>query len=691
LGLLAHARARPEWPWARCLPPRVRRHDTSALAAHRLLPGPVEQRWPVRAGRRMSTIEGQTEGDPAPRRGRALASSLPWRVWRSPPDQPSWARPALLVVAGLACLAYAWDAGNVELEPFYGAAARSMSESWHDFVFGAFDPAGTLTVDKLPGALWPQALSLRLFGFHAWAVVLPQIVAGVLTVLVLYRAVRRLAGPTAGIVAAVAMAVSPVTVALNRGNVADSLLILLTVLAADATSAALLSGRRRSLLLAGVWVGLAFQTKMVQAWLILPALALAFGLAAPDRLRIRARSLALAGAVTLLVSLSWMTLVSLIPASERPYVDGTRNDSVFTQVFNYNGVARLGLSDLLGSVPQPAAFLVKLGQEADRVSNQAAGIKPSWHRLLGGLLGRTDGWLLPAALISAVGVLLERRGADRRDPLRACVLLWGTWLLVLFVFFSVGDYINSYYVAALSPATAALCGVGVGVFWRKRLHPAARACLAAALLGCTGYGAYLLQGGTGVPGWLLPVSLCFGIGGALAALLVHRLRGEGRSAGLAIGLVLACALPATAITSVLTVTRNLGPFAVPYSASAAAASRFSTPQALREARLEVDRFSSVYHTPIPFAIDSSLLAGPYIFATGKEIVPIGGNKGGVPAPSLSQLQDYITSKQLRAVLVPIEPPSADPRVVWVRTHCAQGERVPLSSEVQLAVYDCTGG
>jgi hypothetical protein len=125
------------------------------------------------------------------------------RFWRSPSDQPSWARPVLLGVACLAGLAYAWGSDNANLEPFYGGAARSMSNSWHDFLFGAFDPAGTVTVDKLPGALWLQALSLRILGFRVWAVVLPQILEGVATILVLYRAVRRLVGPVAGITAAI--------------------------------------------------------------------------------------------------------------------------------------------------------------------------------------------------------------------------------------------------------------------------------------------------------------------------------------------------------------------------------------------------------------------------------------------------------------------------------------------------------
>ena len=156
-----------------------------------------------------------------------------------------------------------------------------MSQSWHNFFFGAFDPWGTVSVDKLPGAFWVQALSVRVFGFHTWAIVLPQVVEGALTVLVLYRAVRRVAGPGAGLAAAVALAATPVTILLNRGNISDSLLILLLVLAADATTVAFTTGRLHSLVVAGVWVGLAFQAKMLQAWLVLPALYLAYVLAAP--------------------------------------------------------------------------------------------------------------------------------------------------------------------------------------------------------------------------------------------------------------------------------------------------------------------------------------------------------------------------------------------------------------------------
>ena len=660
---------------------------------------------------------------PPERRPRAALG----RIWRSPEDQPRWARPALLAIAAAAGLAYAWGMNGDALEDFYGAAARSMASSWHDFLFGAFDPAGTVSVDKLPGALWPQALSLRIFGFHVWAIVLPQVIEGVLTILVLYRAVRRLAGPVAGILAAAVLASSPVTVALNRGNVADSLMILLLVLAADATSSALLGetglpaergtlaggesppasadGRLRTLLLAGVWVGLAFQVKMLVAWLVLPALAGAYLLAAPPRLRIRVGHVALAGLVTVVVSLSWMSVVSLVPAHERPYVDGTQNDSLFSQVFDYNGVARLGGSNVFAGAGDPAAFLVHLSEAGTAPTHS---VKPGWHRLLGGVFGRDDGWLFPAALIAAAAVLIERRHAGRRDPLRACVVLWGTWLLLLAAFFSAGGYPNSYYVAALLPAVGALCGAGVALAWRLRERPAAAIGLAAALLCSVGYGVFLLGGATAVPGWLVPLAACAAMGGALVLLApllrsgrprapanrdvaasemeqgasagrevaaneeergapVGRATGPRPLAGRSVVLAVACALLLPGVAAVLMATRGLGPFAAPYEPTATTISRAAAREAQTRDGQVVEELASTYPTPIPLATDSSILAAPFILATGREILPIGGFQGGIPSPTLAALQRYIASGEARAFLLPLH--SNDPRILWIHAHC----------------------
>jgi 4-amino-4-deoxy-L-arabinose transferase-like glycosyltransferase len=608
------------------------------------------------------------------------------RFWRSPPDQPPWARPALVAIAAIAGVAYAWGMNGAALEVFYGAAARSMSTSWHDFLFGAFDPAGTVSVDKLPGALWPQALSLRIFGFHTWAIVLPQVLEGMVTILVLYRAVRRLAGPGAGIVAAAVVATSPVTVALNRGNVADSLLILLIVLAADTTSAALISGRLRTLLMAGVWVGLAFQAKMMVAWLVLPALAVTYLLAAPAHVRVRLGHLALAGAVTAIVSLSWMTAVTLVPEHDRPYVDGTQNDSLFSQTFDYNGFARLGhAGNVFAGAGHPAAFLVRISEESAGPIHR---IGPSWHRLLSGPFGRDDGWLLPAAVIAAIGVLVERRGKSRRDPLRASVVLWGVWLVVLAGFFSAGGYPNSYYVASLSPAIGALCGAGLTLAWRAREKLTARAGAAGALLASVGYGIYLLHGGSGVPGWLIPVAACAGVAGTLALARAPRLSSAKVSAGASMALAFVCALLLPGVAGALMVIRGLGPFAAPYEPSSATVSRGQARQTRVLDEQIVEELGSTYETPIPLATDSSILAAPYIFATGKEILPIGGYQGGIPAPTLATLRHYFSSGQVRVFLVPRT--SSDPRIVWIRGHCtalaqsASGKRAPT------VLYDCGG-
>jgi 4-amino-4-deoxy-L-arabinose transferase-like glycosyltransferase len=614
---------------------------------------------------------------------RSVIARTPKRFWRSPVDQPPWARPALLAIAAIAALTYAWGMNGAALEVFYGAAARSMSSSWHDFFFGAFDPAGTISVDKLPGALWPQALSLRVFGFHTWAIVLPQVLEGVLTILVLYRAVRRLAGPVAGIAAAAVIATSPVTVALNRGNVADTLLILLIVLAAEATSAALTSGRLRTLLLAGAWVGLAFQAKMTVAWLVLPALAGAYLLAAPPRLRARLGHLALAGAVTAVVSLSWMTVVSLVPAHDRPYVDGTQNDSVFSQTFDYNGIARLRHgSDVFAGAGHPAPFLVRISQAS---AGPIHSIAPSWHRLLSGPFGRDDGWLLPAALIAAIAVLASSRRASRREPIRAAVVLWGLWLIVLGAFFSAGGYPNSYYVAALSPAIGALCGVGIELVGRRRERLAAQACLAGALLASVGYGIYLLDGGTNIPGWLVPVAVCVAVAGVLALAMARRNAPAAPTGGV-VALVLACALLLPGVASVLTVVRGLGPFAAPYEPSSATVSRAEAARTRALDEQIVEELSSTYGTAIPMATDSSILAAPYILATGREILPIGGFQGGIPAPTLSQLRRYIETGQVRAFLVPRA--SDDPRIVWIHAHCAPPPTSASGGHGPTALYDC---
>src|SRR6516225_7275890 len=512
--------------------------------------------------------------------------------WRSPPDQPAWARPALLAIAAVAAVAYGRGMAAASVESFYGAAARSMSESWHDVVFGAFDPAGTITVDKLPGALWVQALSLRIFGFHIWALVVPQVVEGVLTV-------------------------TPIAVLLSRGNVSDSLLILLLVLAADATSAALLTGSLRQLLIAGVWAGLAFQAKMIQAWLVLPALAAAYLLAAPAaRLRTRCAHVALAGLVTAVVSLAWMTAVSLVPSQDRPYVDGSPDDSVYTQVFDYNGLGRL-TGNWASTAGPPSPLVIAAKESGQLLTAETIGIKPGWHRLLAGPFAAGSGWLLPAAVAGAAGVLISRRRQGRRDPLRAAVVLWGGWWLVLAVFFSAGQFINSYYVAALVPAVAALCGAGIAACGPGPWPARVRLIVAATVLGCAGYGAYIVSGTASGPAVLTVVALVV----AAAAVAQVLLPDSGMGGHLtAVGFAGAAVLLLPAAASVSGVVGGLGPFDTPFESSATAHNN----QALAAAGPALTRAVQRLELRTPpgdalFGTDTSGLAQSYILYSGREV------------------------------------------------------------------------
>ncbi len=496
------------------------------------------------------------------------------------------------------------------------------------------------------------------------------------------------------------LAATPVTVLLNRGNVGDSLLVLLLVLAADATSAALRTGRLRTLCLAGFWVGLAFQTKMVQAWLVLPGLAAAYLLAAPAaRLRTRIGHVALAGLVTVVVSLSWMTAVSLVPAHDRPYVDGSRNDSVYSQVFYYNGVARLLGAQALRSAAGPAEpFITTLIHEPQALNVATISIAPSWHRLLSGPLGRDGAWLLPAGLAGALAVLLSRRrwtAADtdttedtdttdstargRADPLRAAVVLWGGWWLVLAVFFSAGTYLNSYYIAALAPPVAALCGAGWAALAaaRPKVRAAAVTVTAAA---CVGYGLYLLHGAGLVPAWLWVAAIGILVLAAYLAVFTRTI---------AVAAVALLLIPATA--SVTVVVRGLGPFDTPFESRQIGDATQANPAAEAAVSATMQRLArSQPHRRYLLAEDTSLLAASNILFSGDEVLPIGGYLGGVPSPTLATLRSDISNGYVSLFQLPLVPASPDARVQWIQQHCTlAGEGMPRDG-VQFALYSCAG-
>jgi 4-amino-4-deoxy-L-arabinose transferase-like glycosyltransferase len=582
---------------------------------------------------------------------------------------------------------------NFPLEPFYAAAVRSMGSSWRDFFYGAVDPAGTVTLDKLPGAFWVQALSVRLFGFHYWAVVLPQVVAGILTVFVLYRAVRTLAGPKAGLVAALILAASPVTILLNRGNVSDSILVLLTVLAADATARAVRTGRLRTLLLAGLWVGLAFQTKMVQAWLILPVIFLAYLVAAPQPWRRRLRQVAMTGVVAVVVSLSWMSVVAFIPAHDRPFVDGTTNDSIYTQVFVYNGWSRIGIKADSDTIVHGAApFLRTLQRNGRTVGTYRIPASPT--RLLTGPFGRDDAWLLPAALLSLLVIFLTRRRTPRTDPIRAAALFWGSWLVILFGFFSGGAFINSYYTAALIPAIASLCAIGLALAWRTRTtSKISRVLLLIVVPLSTLYAVELIPSWNNFGWWVIPLAVAVAAVAELLLFLSVRHSGGGWSkGGISILFAVVSILLVPAITSGIVASQGLGSFSTPYQPAYVTQGTTTDVELFQSRGPALAASLQNYHPASGYVMgmDTSYLASLYIMITGREFLPIGGYSGVNPSPTLAELKSLVKSGKLDVFFIPVRPAGSDPRLVWIRSHCTSLGAQPFAPGVQLSVYSCLG-
>jgi 4-amino-4-deoxy-L-arabinose transferase-like glycosyltransferase len=379
----------------------------------------------------------------SPAAGSAAGSAWPSRTWAAALAlrRPRPELAALIVLAGALNL---WALSrNGWANDYYSAAVRSMSSSWHNFLFASLDGSGVMTVDKPPLSLWVQSLSVRVFGYHPLSMLVPQALMGVASVALCYDLVRRRFGRFGGFVAGLALAVTPITVAIARHNNPDALLVLCSVAAVWCAVRALEDGRVRWLVLAGVSVGLGFETKMGVALAVVPGIAAAWLLLAPrGRLRALRELLAGAGAMVV-VGGAWPALVELTPASERPWVAGTSDNSVLSLIFGYNGVGRVD-----GQAGGPAG------------GGSMFGSTPGPLRLLNSALGGQAGWLLGFAVISGLGILVASR-AKRADARTGWLIAVGGAFLTTAVLFSAASGIfHPYYVSLLAPFAAALVGAG---------------------------------------------------------------------------------------------------------------------------------------------------------------------------------------------------------------------------------------
>ncbi|MFD0275430.1 glycosyltransferase family 39 protein [Kitasatospora sp. NPDC127111] len=543
--------------------------------------------------------------------------TLPARARRGRADDPRWVRPALLALLAATAVMYLWSlSASGWANSFYSAAAQAGSQSWKAFFYGSSDAGNFITVDKPPLSLWPMALAARVFGLSSWSVLAPQALMAVATVATLYATVRRRFSPLAGLLAGGALALTPVAVLMFRFNNPDALLVLLLTLAAYGLVRAVEAAGTRWLVFTGVMFGLAFLTKTLQAFLVLPAFALIYLVVAPTGLWRRVRQLLLAGLALLVAGGWWVAIVELVPASARPYIGGSQDNSFLSLTFGYNGLGRLNGNET-GSVGgggrMPAGLEAPPGVEAPAGAGRGMG---GWGetgitRLFDGDIGGQIAWLMPAALILLlVGLWATRRHA-RTDTARAAFLVWGGWLVCTALTFSfMSGIFHQYYTVALAPAVAALVGMGVDGLWRAR-HRLPYAAVLAVTLAVTAVWAYLLLGrSAGFLPWLRWAVLIGGLAAAVALLLAGRL---GARLATVAGLVgLAAALGGPAAYAVDTVnTPHTG--SIVTAGPAVAGGRGMGPGGMRGG-------------PFP---------GAELFVNGRPVVPgqngaPGGAQGGAP-------------------------------------------------------------
>jgi 4-amino-4-deoxy-L-arabinose transferase-like glycosyltransferase len=612
----------------------------------------------------------------APETRRPSANRLPAvlaRIMGTRTDEAAWVAPAMLGVVGLAAILYLVNLTvSGYANTYYSAAALAGSQSWSAWFFGSLDSANFITVDKPPLGTMLIGLSVRLLGLSSWSILLPEALAGIGTVILLMATVRRTFGPAAAVIAGLVSALTPAAVLIFRYDNPDALLTLLLVAAAYAFVRSLERGSLRWVATAAILVGFGFLTKYLQAWFVLPAFALTWLVAAPGPLGRRIVGLAVAFVAVLFASGWWVAVMELIPAANRAYIGGSDTNSVIELLLGYDGLGRI------------------FGQGGGAGPGGGGGGggfsgTPGPLRLFNAELGGQVAWLLPLALVSiGIGLVARRRHA-RTDANRAAYLMWGLWLVIHAVVFSfMSGIIHSYYAVAMAPAIGALVGGGLVELWRVRER-----------VRWGGIALAVAVAGSAILAWrLLERTPAFapGLGLAIVALsipvavvLVSPACLIGRRAALVaagLGLALMLAGPAAYAADTMQTAYSggdpsAGPAAIDATGRGGLGGRNGGPaggfggvtnggaddanpavtaddgggssqadSALVE-YLVANRGGATWIV----AVNGANEAGSIELASGLPVMAMGGFSGGDPAPTLTQLQAYVASAQLRYILV----------------------------------------
>jgi 4-amino-4-deoxy-L-arabinose transferase-like glycosyltransferase len=600
-----------------------------------------------------------------------------------------WERISLVAIVALAGVLEFWHSNQLGMpNTFYAAAVLSMTQNLHAFFFNSLDSIGFVTIDKPPLGFWIQAISARLLGFSGVSILLPEALATVGSVVLVHVLVKRAFGGVAGLLAALVLALVPVSVMIGRNNTIDALLVFCLMLGVWTSLKATESGSLTWLLLTGVIVGLGFEIKMLEAYLVVPALGLVYLLCAPVSWPKRFGHVALAGVVMLAVSLAWPLAVDLTPASLRPWVDSTQDNSAISLALGYNGIERL-----IGQRESVTQFLSGLGfslpaSDATAPAGGPGGFGGVFNngpvgpfRLFDQELGGQASWLLPLSLVTIAIVMwksITRRTAFFRTRQGQTAIVFGMWLLAAGGFFSVASFFHSYYLVTVGPPIAALAAIAIVGLWREsRARSWLGWLLPVAVLGTALVQADLLSDYPTWSAWLTP--LVIGAAALAAAGLLYGLVGERVHGSLAVaraagGLAIVALLLTPAMWSAYTVSSTRGggvPAAGPQAAgtrgSGFGAPRGGAPNASSRgggpagfgfgpggntSSAVIDYLlANQGSTPYLVATTDSNTAAPIILATGKPVMSLGGFSGGDPIVSADQFASLVSSGEVRYVLI----------------------------------------
>lgn len=524
---------------------------------------------------------------------------------------------------------------------YYAAAVRSMLESWHLFFFNAFDPAGFVSLDKPPVAFWIQAASAWVFGYNGLSLLLPQVVEGLLSIAILRHVVRRHFGEVTGLLAALFLAITPVAVAIDRGNNTDSALVLFLLLAAWATLNAVERPSLWRISGAMALAGAAFNVKMLVALGVVPILALTYFAAAPVPFWHRVGHLAVSGVALIVVSLSWVVIFDLAPKEQRPYAGSSHTNSMVELVTGHNGIERF-IRPTRTRTPLPQVQPTQTASPRWRLSDT---VPTGPLRLADRHLAGQFAWLLPLALIGAVFAARRVKAAWPLAPSHGSLLLWGGWALTYGLVFSfAGGIFHAYYLAVLGPPLAALAGIGLVALWNERWRWA----WPIGLVLTAAWQAYIA---VDLAAWRIndvPTLL-------IAALAVGTLVASLRIAHIAaVGLLVlpaAWALsPALKPGSLMLPSASLARVVKPRDTTRHTGA-ITYPPATRDERLLA--FLEANHRGERFALatSSAVLAAPVIVRSGLPVMAFGGFSGSDPIVSPDALKQMAERSEVRFVVV----------------------------------------